>query len=192
MSYPLQHNLITSFRLVTAPTTTGIVCAEDLRSYCNTFDPAFDADLAQYQRDAIEYIETVTGRQLITATWKLILDRFPAVIELRKPPIQSVDSITYIDEDGVEQTLNASLYQVDSDNEPGRIVPAYDQSWPATRCQPQAVQVEFTAGYGGRDEIPEGIKTAIKWYVKGEFRRCDMLADVDRMLGRFQWREISA
>lgn len=192
MAYPQQHQIRTSFRLVTAPATTGIVCPDDLRSYCQTFDPVFDAELQQFQRDAIEYIETITERQLITATWKLILDRFPAVIELRKPPVQSVTSITYIDEDGAEQTLSDSLYQVDTDDEPARIVPAYDQSWPSIRCQPQAVQVEFVAGYGLADDIPDGLKTAIKWYVKGEFRRCDLMEDVDRVLGRYQWRGISA
>lgn len=192
MAFPLQHTINTSFRLVTAPATAQIVCPEELRTYCQTFDPEFDAELLQFQRDAIEYIETITGRQLITATWKLILDRFPAVIELRKPPIQSVSEITYIDENGIEQTLSPALYQVDTDNEPGRIVPAYGQTWPAIRCQPQAVQVEFVAGYGLAAVIPEGLKTAIKWYVKGEFKRCDLLPDVDRMLGRYQWREISA
>lgn len=192
MSILYQHQINSSFRLVTPPTTTAILCAADLRAYVRQFDTEFDSRLMDYQRDAIEDIETKTGRQLITATWELVLDRFPVEIELRKPPIQSVESVQYVDSDGVLQTLDSTKYQVDIDNEPGRIQPAYGVCWPETRCQIQAVIVRFVCGYGDESDIPEGIKTAIKWYVKGEHNECDMMDAITNMLGRFQWRSISA
>ena len=69
-----------------------------------------------------------------------------------KPPLQSITSITYVDEDGATQTLATSVYSVDAPTGPtcarGRIYPKYEQEWPTTRCEPGAVTVTFVAGYG--------------------------------------------
>lgn len=97
--------------------------------------------------------EQETGRSLVTATWRMVLDRFPSClyIELPKPPLRTVDSITYVDENGVTQTLSTSLYTVDAPVGPtcarGRILLNYDESWPSTRYQQNAVTIEFTVGY---------------------------------------------
>ena len=94
--------------------------------------------------------ELYTRRQLITATWQMTLDAFPdeEVIYVPRPPLQSVTSITYVDENGVVQTWTAALYRVDIATEPGRITPAYGESWPSTRDVSAAVTVKYKAGYG--------------------------------------------
>ena len=99
--------------------------------------------------------ERATGRQLMTATWDLVLDRFPictTYIELPRPPLQLVSSVTYVDENGDDQTLSEYDYTVDAPVGPtcqrGRILLNYAEVWPITRCQPNAVTVRFVAGYG--------------------------------------------
>lgn len=77
---------------------------------------------------------------------------------LPKPPLVTVDSLKYIDTDGVQQTLAADQYIVDSTSEPGRVTPAYGLTWPATRDQINAVELTFTCGYGTDASVPEGIK----------------------------------
>jgi hypothetical protein len=59
----------------------------------------------------------------------------------------AVNSIVYYDDNGNQQTLAASLYQVDTDQEPGRIVPSFGNVWPTTRNILSAVQVNYTVGW---------------------------------------------
>ena len=104
--------------------------------------------------------ESRTGRALVTQQWRLDLDRFPVdTIDLPMPPLQSVESITYLDHDGVRQTLAASEYTVISNETPGVVLPAYGKSWPSCRVAPGSVQISFTAGYGGAAvAVPQAIK----------------------------------
>lgn len=74
------------------------------------------------------------------------------------PTLQSVESIKYIDGDGVQQTLDPTQYKVDPASIMGRIVPAYGTSWPATRAEISAVEVSFTSGYGAAAAVPRSIK----------------------------------
>lgn len=79
-------------------------------------------------------------------------------IYLPLPPLQTVDSIKYTDQDGVLQILAPASYIVDAVSEPARVTPAYGMTWPATQNRINAVEVTFTAGYGLAAVVPEGIK----------------------------------
>jgi len=61
--------------------------------------------------------------------------------------LQSVDSIKYLDNDGIQQTLAPSAYKVDNVSEPPRITPAWGTSWPTARNDFNSVELTFTAGY---------------------------------------------
>jgi uncharacterized phiE125 gp8 family phage protein len=104
-----------------------------------------------------------TGLSLIARTMRLTLDAFPLdgqQLEIPVPPLISITSVKYIDEDGVQQTWDPALYVVkgkvadgappdDGPPVPGRLYPAYDKVWPTTRSlQPDAVEIVFEAGYG--------------------------------------------
>lgn len=103
--------------------------------------------------------ERITRRALVTQTWALYLPMFPGwEIAIPKPPLQSVSSISYVDADGVTQTLATDQYLVDARSEPACIVPAYGLVWPVTRVQPNAVTVRFVCGYGAAAAVPAGIK----------------------------------
>jgi uncharacterized phiE125 gp8 family phage protein len=80
-------------------------------------------------------------------------------ILLERPPLQSVVSITYVDTTGATQTLDPSQYQVGAYKKLGAIEEAYSCTWPAVRCQMDAISVQYTAGYAGN--IPETIRQAI-------------------------------
>ncbi len=126
---------------------------------------------------AREHAEAITRRAFITQTLKLSLDAFPAnngPIYVPMPPLQSVNSLKYFNTGGVEQTLTEGTdYLVDNESEPGRITPAPDTGWPATQNRPNAVSVEFVAGFGDASKVPQGIKQAIllmvgHWYENRE------------------------
>jgi len=121
---------------------------------------------------AREYAEQQSGRQLVTATWKLVVDRFPSADEsvgcfyrggfiLPRSPLRSVTSIVYVDTSGNQQTLDAGGYLVATTMCPGRVTPAYGMSWPTARRQLESVQVTYESGYGGASAVPARAKNAI-------------------------------
>lgn len=116
---------------------------------------------------ARQWAENVTRRALITQTWDLFLDKFPSMlspgsmIEVPLPPLVSVTTVKYTDTDGVQQTLSASLYDVDINAERGRITPAYGEVWPSTRAEMNAVEIRIVAGYGATAFVPVKIKQAM-------------------------------
>jgi len=113
---------------------------------------------------AREHVELFTGRALINQTLLYSLPEFPAcddgVIRLPKPPLASVTSIAYVDTDGASQTVDS--WQSDIRSSPGRIKPAYDASWPATRDVLNAVTITYVAGYGASgSSVPADIRKAL-------------------------------
>jgi uncharacterized phiE125 gp8 family phage protein len=103
------------------------------------------------------------GISLLTQKWTLSLDRFDAYyIKLPLNPVQSVDSITFIDIAGDEQTLDPSLYVVSYGRTPVTIARAFNQVWPVVRQTIGAVSVNFTTGYGTSDQIPADLKHAAR------------------------------
>ena len=107
--------------------------------------------------------EAFTGRQFITATWEWNLDSFrSAVLEVPNPPLIKVNSIKYIDTDGILQTWAASKYDVDTVSQPGRITPAFGEDYPSTRDVMNAVVINFDAGYGAADTVPLNLKQSMQ------------------------------
>lgn len=72
-------------------------------------------------------------------------------IDLPKPPLVEVLSITSVDVDGVTQTFATNQYLVDaptgSKPRRGRVALAYGATWPWTRDQINALTIRFVAGY---------------------------------------------
>jgi len=121
-----------------------------------------------------QFAETFMKRSIIDQTWTLFLDRFPSddqCIQLPNPRLSSVASVKYNQEvDGLQVVFDAAKYIVDVNREPGRIALAFDQIWPDTRRQINAVEIEFVAGYGESDEdVPDEIRHAIKIMVSHLF-----------------------
>lgn len=82
-------------------------------------------------------------------------------IFLPNPPLVDVESIKYIDADGVLQTLDPNQYIVDNISEPARVVPAYGTSWPTTQNRINTVEIVFEAGYPDAASLPAPIRSWI-------------------------------
>jgi uncharacterized phiE125 gp8 family phage protein len=125
------------------------------------------------------HFEEQTGRQLITATWEYWLAGFPCggILELPRPPLQAVESVTYLDGGSPEWlTLDTDTYAVETPVGPhchrGRIVLKSGASWPTTVADERfAVKVRFTAGYGDDPEdVPALIRASLLFLV-GHFHK---------------------
>jgi len=159
--------------LVTAPTSEPVTLAE-AKKHCEIAAEVnhHDEHLERLIQAARVYVENYTGRQIVTATWDLYADSWPddgLTISLPKGPIQSVTSITYVDENGSSQTWSSSNYVLSASREPAIIRLAYQSVWPAFRFQPDAIRVRYVAGYGAATAVPQGIRHAILLLVGGWF-----------------------
>lgn len=150
----------------TAPVLEPVTYAE-MRSYLRLHDDNEQALVEDLITVARDYAEIETGRQLITATWKLYLKQFPAQIRVPRPPLQSVTSIGYVDQAGAAQTVTATVYYVDTKAAPGLIYEDESQLWPTHRGEPgDFITVTYKAGYGlTPSTVPEGIRLAIRYLV---------------------------
>jgi uncharacterized phiE125 gp8 family phage protein len=168
-----------SLKIVSAPANPAVTLA-DMKLHARVDSDITEEDtlLTALVDAARVRTEIITGRALISQQWDMFMDCFPSgngVIILPKPPLVSVDSITYVDTNGASQTLATSVYKVDShDTIPSRISLKLNQEWPETNGEAQDVTIRFTVGYGADESsIPETIKAAIKmmaahWYENRE------------------------
>lgn len=110
---------------------------------------------------ARSWCEKHTGRAFVTQTLRMTFDCFPEYFELLRPPLQEVESITYVAVDEDTETMDDADYRAETDNEPGIVTPAYGTTWPETLDVPGAVKVTYVAGYGDPNDVPAPIKQAI-------------------------------
>lgn len=106
----------------------------------------------------------ILSRALMEQTWDYSFGRFPDgdTIPLPLAPVQSITSVTYIDENGATQTMSASDYALSADTEWSPAVRlGYNKTWPSTRDTYDAVTVRFVAGYASAAVVPAPLKAAI-------------------------------
>lgn len=152
-----------SLIIITPPATEPVTLAE-ARLHLKVDSTDDDTLISALITAMREQAEHRTGRAFITQTLELVLDAFPADIELPRPPALAITSVKYYDTNGTQQTMDAALYSLDSNSEPAWLVPAYGESWPATYGIPNAVRVRYTAGYGAASDVPSAIKA---WILSG-------------------------
>lgn len=167
-------------KVVTRPAVEPVTLAE-AKLFLKVDIPDDDPIVAGLIASARRLCEKEVARSFISTGWRLTLDGFPLWGRMPYPgrslerqligtltpirlPISSVlevTSIRYVDTGGAVQTLDPSLYQAEA-GDAARIVPAYGHSWPSTRTLPEAVTVDFTAGYGpSAEDVDPPAKTAV-------------------------------
>lgn len=129
-----------------------------------TDDDVFITALAEACKDKVE---DLTGRRLITQTWKWTFDRFPVWDFLLIPlaPVISIDSITTFDKLDNSTLFPAASYFSDVVSEPSRIVLKEGAVWPVDNELREAngVEVVFKVGYGPADtDVPKNLTLAQK------------------------------
>lgn len=148
--------------LVTAPAVSPISLAQ-AKDHLRISHSDDDAKVQFCIDAATAYVDGedgFLGRCLVTQTWVLTLDEFPAVeINIPLPPLQSIDSISYDDPDGNGQTVAPADYYVDVAREPGWVVPV--TTWPTPLEAINAVRIQFVAGYLPTTDSPPNLTANI-------------------------------
>lgn len=159
-----------ALELITEPSIEPITYEQVLTHLrINPYDEEIDEDSVQYIDTLItavrQDVESYTSRALITQTWKYYLNEWPDgdYIDIPKPPLQSITSITALTEDDVPITVDLIYYLVDTVSAPGKLILAVDESWPTETLYPMnPIQIQFVCGYGVLAEnIPVRIRQAM-------------------------------
>lgn len=147
--------------LVTGPAALA-VSLDDVKTHLRLSGSSEDAYLTRLVEAAVEAVERYTKRDLITKTYKQLQDTFFRINQIRKSPNVSVTSVKYYGQDNIQQTLSSALYYALNYSQYLGIFPVTDGNWPSTYIRPQAVEINFTAGYGtSSSSVPASIKQAI-------------------------------
>lgn len=152
--------------LITAPSTEPISVSElKVHLRLDTAYTADDAYLVTLLAAARQKIEDFTGRGLITQTWRLTMDRYPAEPHFELPmaaPLQSITSFTYRDTSGSQITVDTSVYTADTNAMPGRLCLKTGQSYPsASTFISSPIQVTYIVGHSSVSAIPPVFKQAL-------------------------------
>ena len=149
-------------RIVTPPATTPVSVAEAKLQMRVTFSED-DTLIGIYVSAATALCEQILQRKLITQTWKMYLDSWPAWVDVLFGDLQSVTHIKYTDYAGVQSTLDSTKYSVDPISVPGRIILKDGESWPSdTLNVVNPIEIQFVTGYGATSaSVPADIRNAI-------------------------------
>ena len=152
--------------LVTGPTEYAVSLSEakDHLRITHTDDEGYITSLIKAAQDRIELL---TGRKLISQTWKYYLQEFPGenYIVLPYGQLTSVTHLKYTDSGATVNTDwdEDDEWTKDTDSDPGRIILKYGESWPtSTLAEENPIEIQFVCGWSTRSDVPEQIKHAIK------------------------------
>jgi hypothetical protein len=169
--------------LVTAPPEaeiTNILSVAEFKIHERISFSTEDQYIEDCIKDAFDFLAGPEGwlnRSVLDTTWKVLLPSFPSRFEFPKPPFKGITKIRYRDtsnvwqtihDQGTSPTLNSLLFDEVTSGLLGRMELAYDQSWPDTYSRSEAVEITYTAGYGGGAEV--------KIRCKGIYRSIRLLA----------------
>ena len=150
--------MIGSWVLVTPPAEEPVTLTE-IKDHLHISSTAEDSLLTLYAQMAREAVEGECWRALMPQTWDLHLPGWPAggVIWIPRPPLRSITSITYRDEDGTAATFAAANYRVDTAAGQAGWVLAPGADWPSVALDSSnPITVRFVAGYADAGDARHG------------------------------------
>lgn len=115
--------------------------------------------ISSYIDAAIEHAENYTGISIKEALYEYRFSSFPSEFLFKTNPVQSIDSIVYLDENNAEQTLDASKYElVQTDRYFSTII--FEDDLPTLAASQKAVIINVSTGFE-ESKTPAVIKSAI-------------------------------
>jgi len=141
-----------SLTLLTAPTIEPITL-DDLKAHLRITHSAEDTALQNFISAARQACEAFTGLALQTQSWRLQLDRVPAVLKLPKSPVQAITAMTC---DGT--VLPAESYQLDA---AGTRLSFLDAPQPVSRFG--GIVIDYISGFGtDGEDVPALLRQGIR------------------------------
>lgn len=158
--------------LVTGPAELP-VSREELRDHLWTiFEDTLDSYLDALLKAATSHVETITGLRLVSQSWRMYLQEWPArdnIIELPFGRATAITGINWLDSDGADHTLVDGVDYLPAVIGPEPHVLNIDR-WPSGNLFPvDPIRILWVAGFGAVGMVPEDLRHAIRmlaahWY----------------------------
>lgn len=144
---------------LTPPATPPVSLAE-AKNYLRVTHADEDAEITRMIDAARRMIDGPDGAgvAMVSQQWRATLDRFPARIDVPLWPVISIDSVSWLGDDGLWSDLDATDYRVIRLGRKTALEPAFGGAWPQPRLCSASVRVDFTAGFAS---VPQDLQTVV-------------------------------
>lgn len=154
--------------LITPPAAEPVTLA-DIKALLRIEGTSEDALLTGLIRTAREHVEAATGRHLITQTWRLYLEAWPANRRVRVPftPLRAVVACTVYDATGVPSSVAPARFAIDRSRSVSLVV--VDQAAASPVRATNGIELDVETGHGVPADVPAELVEAVKrlaalWY----------------------------
>lgn len=156
--------------LLTPPASEPVPLAQ-AKLFLRVEHDADDELIAALIAAARVQLEAQTRRALITQTWRLVRDVWPAggVLPILPVPLREVSAIGVYDAAGMLQMLDVEDFPIDTVSAPATL--AFERgAMPAPGRPNGGIEIDIVAGYGDdASDVPEPFRQAIRllvahWY----------------------------
>lgn len=169
--------------LLTAPEDEPITL-ELAKEHLVCEDDDDDGLIYELIQAARNHVEKVCNKKLVRQEWRQYFDYGFKECELAPYKVQEVTQIQYIDGDGVTQTLDTSIYEVDIPRQ--QILLAYGESWPTVRSQRNSWWVDAWSGeyltsnspIDITEDIPKSLKSAMLLLIGEMYKNREVTSDI--------------
>ena len=154
-----------SWTLTRTSSPSGLaVSLQEAKNHLRVSGNSQDDEITLLIEASTEKLERDINRGIISATWQQAMSCFPSeagMINLMMGMDTAVSSITYVDSDGVTQTLDSSLWSYS--NARSGIFSEDSDGWPEVSLETKSdkVFINFTCGVADSDCVPRLMKQAI-------------------------------
>lgn len=158
-------------RRVVAPAADVVTLAE-AKQHCRIDDSDSDAILAVYIASAIAFVDGLgmLGRAMVRQTWEQTQAQPSGKVNLEIGPAIDLTEIRYYDADDVEQTATLTDFRMITVGDRSYVEPKPGNAWPGASDRPDAVTVQFRAGYGETAAaVPAPLRVAVMMLVYHQF-----------------------
>ncbi len=150
-------------KIVLETAGTALLTANELRTHLRIDDPIEDAYLETIITTVQQQLEEVHWTQFTTATYDQYFDAWTDPLVLSRPPLGSITTVKYTDNDGTLQTVADTVYEAGEVLGVGTVRRKFNQNWPTDkRAHEDTIVVRFTCGHGVASAVPAAIKHAVK------------------------------
>lgn len=152
--------------LLTPPAVEPVTLA-DAKTWLRVTNDDDDGVITSLIAGARSHIEAQTRRAMITQTWRLVRDAWPADGRIAALPVPMVEIVAarVFDEGGTPHAIDLDAFVVDNAAAPAIIAFAPWSSIVPGR-QAGGIEIDITAGYGDApDDVPEPLRQAVRFLV---------------------------
>jgi uncharacterized phiE125 gp8 family phage protein len=147
--------------LLAGPALDPVTLAE-AKAFLRVDDSAEDGLIATLITTARLHIESTTAKALITQSWRVVLDCWPAerVVRLPVAPLAGLSAITAYDAGNGAHAIGLGQFQTEAS--PARLLlPPTVEGMPVIR-ERQGIEIDYAAGFGSvAEDVPADLRQAL-------------------------------